>query len=381
VAWRTPATRRVPGRQKASRLPRRRAPSRGTSRRGSKAGWDAEGSPNLRERVCRRPRGARLATEEGNLEARSHGTRREGAGYLRLRASRPTTTHRHRLDHPRRDRRWTRDAASHAAPGGAVSLGAPPHASLLLNARRYPWCGVARCLLFLGRGKASARRAPREGRAGSGGQRDRNGRQRPEGPARARIGRSRSCSRVDGGVAEVVRRCSAQRSGRSPSHPIWKAFRDGRLARGTTCASTRATGEPTPVPPECAETSRDRTLTEGAARAGRGKLVMEGVSDRRWVYPSRNAHPNGLGRLGRASLCESMEAAPGSDRDVRGTAESRAHGRIDAARELGAARRSGLGVVKRPVPQSPSSWAASPRRRGEAQASKRCWERTRRECS
>jgi len=50
--------------------------------------------------------------------------------------------------------------------------------------------------------------------------------------ARARIGRSRSCSRVVDVVAEVVRQCQAQRSGRSPLHPIWRTFRDGRLARG-----------------------------------------------------------------------------------------------------------------------------------------------------
>jgi hypothetical protein len=41
-------------------------------------------------------------------------------------------------------------------------------------------------------------------------------------PERARIGRSRSCSRVVDVVAEVDRRCSAQRSGRSPFHLTWK---------------------------------------------------------------------------------------------------------------------------------------------------------------
>jgi hypothetical protein len=51
-------------------------------------------------------------------------------------------------------------------------------------------------------------------------------------PARARIGRSRSCSRVVDVVAEVDRQCQTQRSGRSPLHPIWRTFRDGRLARG-----------------------------------------------------------------------------------------------------------------------------------------------------
>jgi len=48
---------------------------------------------------------------------------------------------------------------------------------------------------------------------------------------RARIGRSKSRARASLSiVAEVDRRCRAQRSVRSQFHPIWGANRDGSLA-------------------------------------------------------------------------------------------------------------------------------------------------------
>jgi hypothetical protein len=68
-------------------------------------------------------------------------------------------------------------------------------------------------------GELSHAARPR-GRAGSGGQRNGTGGNALT-PARARIGRSRSCSRVVV-VAEVDRRCPAKTSGRSPFQPIWK---------------------------------------------------------------------------------------------------------------------------------------------------------------
>jgi len=51
---------------------------------------------------------------------------RRGAGYLQLRANRPMFVLCHCLNHPRRNRRWTLGAASHAAPRGAVTFGALP---------------------------------------------------------------------------------------------------------------------------------------------------------------------------------------------------------------------------------------------------------------
>jgi hypothetical protein len=135
-----PATRRVPGRWKASWLPRRHSPSRGKPRRGPRSVRHAEGTPPFRSHAARRPRGARLATEEGSSRPPSRLVR-EGDGVPSLRANRPMLAYRHCLTHPRRNRRWTRGAASHAAPRGAVAFGAPPPGRLVLPRRRYRWCG------------------------------------------------------------------------------------------------------------------------------------------------------------------------------------------------------------------------------------------------
>jgi hypothetical protein len=54
----------------------------------------------------------------------------------------------------------------------------------------------------------------------------------------ARGSDARGRARASLNVAEVDRQWPAQRSGRSPFHPIWIAFRDGRLARSSTCEST-----------------------------------------------------------------------------------------------------------------------------------------------
>lgn len=215
-------TRRVPGRQKASRLPRRRSPSRGTSRRGSKADRHAEGAPNLRERTARRPRGARLVMEEGNPNALSPGhAPREGLWYLCSR----------RVD-PRR----MSDIVSTILGATDGGLRAPPRTRR--QEERCPWTSqltaacccpgdgvhgatwLAACFPLEGGGLSQAARLDRGGREAEANVTGKGGNARR--PARARIGRSRSCSRVGSDVAEVVRRCSAQRSERSPLHPIWK---------------------------------------------------------------------------------------------------------------------------------------------------------------
>jgi hypothetical protein len=70
-----------------------------------------------------------------------------------------------------------------------------------------------------------------------------------------------------------------------------------------------------------------------------------------------------------------------SDRVVRSTVAPGARGRRNAAR---ATRRCPLKRIWRLEPPGPPVSlvrGASPGRRGEVQASKRCWERTRRECS
>jgi len=65
---------------------------------------------------------------------------------------------------------------------------------------------------------------------------------------RARIGRSRSCSRVVDVVAEVDRQWPAQRSGRTSISPDLEAFRDGRLARSSNVRKYAAAGEETLAP-------------------------------------------------------------------------------------------------------------------------------------
>jgi len=117
---------------------------------------------------------------------------RKGYGVPSLLASRPAFAQSHCLTHPRRNRRWTRDVASHAAPRGAVTFGAPPSGGLVPSGRRHRWCGVARCLPFLGRGRAIACRARRKKRTGSEGQRIGTGFLKGAlTSTRARIGRSR----------------------------------------------------------------------------------------------------------------------------------------------------------------------------------------------
>jgi len=56
---------------------------------------------------------------------------REGGGVPSLLASRPVRADSHCLTHPRRNRRWTLGAASHAASGGAVAFVAPPPGGLV----------------------------------------------------------------------------------------------------------------------------------------------------------------------------------------------------------------------------------------------------------
>jgi len=105
---------------------------------------------------------------------------------------------------------------------------------------------------------------------------------------RARIGRSRSCSRVVDVVAEVDRQWPAQRSGRTPFHPIWTRFGDGRLARGSTYESTQLRVKRHWHPHRSG--NLHVTVSESdATRAWRGRLAMEGTLDRRGKRSSRNA--------------------------------------------------------------------------------------------
>jgi len=360
VVRRTPATRRVPGRRKASRLPRRRSPSRGTSRRGSRSAGmrkglqPSENIPTDDQGVLDPPR-RRGTSDALSLTAR----RREGPGTFapggsahartstlpRPSSARPTVGSRRRL-----------------ARGVSRSsvLRRPTSRRLAAAGRRRRRCGVARCLSSLGRGRAVARRAPREGRTGSGGQRTgTGGNTRNTKPARARIGRSRSCSRVVVVVAEVVRRCSAQRIGRFSISPDLEAVRGRAPSTGYQVRKHPGRGRRDTGTHGQAETSRDRFQAVGATRAGRGRLAMEGTPDRTVGISFTDAHS-----------ARSWQARFRSTRDERGVRAGQRQGcqrsgGIGSARKkkrrapTRATRRSGSGVVKRQVTQSPSSWPAS----------------------
>jgi len=211
------------------------APLRGGSRNGDLGrSGHAEGSPTFREHADPTTMGCSTCWGGGELPTLSHGLARERLGVPSLPVIRPTARTQPLL-HPS-SAQPTVESGRRLARGVKKSGGlrCPTSRQACAAVRRCRWCGVARCLLSLGRGRAVACRALRRRRAGSGGQRDGTGSPSKGAllPARARIGRSRSCSRVVDVVAEIDRRCQAQRSGRSPLHPIWRTFMDGRLARG-----------------------------------------------------------------------------------------------------------------------------------------------------
>jgi len=166
-----PTTRRVPGRWKASWLPRRHSPSRGKPRRGPRSVRHAEGTPPFRPHAARLPRGARFATEEGNLPTLPHGSSVKETGYLRSGQIGP---------------------CSHIAIASPIlgatdgGLEAPPRtrrheerwpsvpylpADLYCSGDGDDGASLARCPPFLGRERAIACRARRKRRTGSGGQR------------------------------------------------------------------------------------------------------------------------------------------------------------------------------------------------------------------
>jgi hypothetical protein len=297
-----------------------------------------------------------------------------------LLANRPTHTLRHRLNHPRRNRRWTRGVASHAASRGAVTFGALPPGRLAL-AREDGIDGVvwlAACLSSEEGGLSHAARVERSAREAEA-----NASERAETPSRrgergldAR-GRARASLMLLQKSTDSVRRREADAlhftrfgsvQGRAPSsRPHVREY--------------VAAGEETLAPTIEAETSRDR-FRGGCARAWRGGLAMEGILDRRGrrIFTDR-LQSTVLADSADLTLRVSEREPRGGDRGARGTVGLGSARKNNAACEPEAARRSESGVVKRWVPQSPSSRAQALGRRGETQVSKRCWERTRRECS
>jgi len=128
---------------------------------------------------------------------------------------------------------------------------------------------------------------------------------------RARIGRSRSCSRVVDVVAEVDGQWPAQRSGRTSISPDLEAFRDGRLARGSNVREYAAAGEETLTP------SSQRKLHVTAFREW--VRPAHGAGGRRWkasriVWRADLHGPpacHGLGGLGGIALRANWARATG----------------------------------------------------------------------
>jgi len=231
------------------------------------------------------------------------------------------------LDHPRRNRRWALGAASHAASRGAVSSGVPPHGGLLPSGRRRRRCGVARCLPSLGRGRATARRAPREGRTGSEGQRNRQGRQRPK---EAGAGEDRTLEVV---LARHSRRCRSRQTvfgaeKRTPSiSPDLEAVRGRAPSTGYRVRKHAGHGRRDTGTHGQAETSRDRFQAVARPAQGAGGWRWKASRIVRRAYPSRTLIQHGLGKPGFGCPATSGVAGSGSDRGVRGSVVSGVHGR------------------------------------------------------
>jgi len=130
----------------------------------------------------------------------------------------------HCLTHPRRNRRWTRGAASHAASRGAVAFGALSPGRLVLSGRRRRWCGCGSLPAFLR--KREGCRTPGESKDAHGkrgpaprhGSSKRGAQGRGERGSDAR-GRARASLMLLQKSTDSDRRREADAP---PFHPIWK---------------------------------------------------------------------------------------------------------------------------------------------------------------
>lgn len=195
-------------------------------------------------------------------------------------------------------------------------------------------------------------------------------------PMRARIGRSRSCSRVFISLQKSTVGILAQRSEHPPSQPILEVFGDGRLAPCRSRESVAGRGRRDAVPDRCG--NPHVTVFEiGPCRGNAGTLSMEGTSGhssgllftehlRMWPW-----HRWGFA-LAKASGFPSEATGVPEARWVRGCVTE------NVTREPGPARRSGSVRRETPGPPSLPFQGRKPWEGGEARASKRCWERERR---
>jgi len=130
-----------------------------------------------------------------------------------------------------------------------------------------------------------------------------------------------------------------------------------------------------------AETSRDRSREW--VRPAHGAAGWRWKAS--WIVVAAALHGAPAGTVSAGST-ESRFAQAGrgprvSDRGVRSTVAPGARGRRNAARKTRSCPLKRIRRLEPPGPPVSLVRGASPGRRGEVQASKRCWERTRRECS
>jgi hypothetical protein len=210
---------------KSIRIAATTLPFAGDAETGISIGRRAEGTPTFRSTRRTDDQGCSNRVGGGDLTILPHGLRPRG----RRRTFAPigsAHTRNQAIASPTLGA--TDGGCANAASHAALAKSGDPRRSTsgqpcTVRSRRRR-CGVTRCLLSPGRARAVARRgisqpiaARSEGqRGGTGGD--------ALLPPRARIGRSRSCSRVVV-VAEVDRQCPAKRSGRPPFHPIWRRSR------------------------------------------------------------------------------------------------------------------------------------------------------------
>jgi hypothetical protein len=228
-----PAMRRVSGGGKHPDC-RDGTPLRGGSRDGDLGRRShAEGTPAFRGHDCPTTTGCSTRFGGGERQPLSHGLPRDSDDVPSLRADRPTLAYSHGLTHPRRNRRWTRDAASHAAPRGAVAFRAPSTGRLapVRKTARMVRCGSLPAVPR----KGDSCRTPRASRESRGKRRQT---QRPglstKSPS-AGAGEDRTLEVV---LARHSRRCRSRQTVSDAekrtlsTSPDLEAFRDGRLARG-----------------------------------------------------------------------------------------------------------------------------------------------------
>jgi len=150
----------------------------------------------------------------------------------------------------------------------------------------------------------------------------------------------------------------AQRSGRSPLHPIWRAFGDRRLASGRTCESTDDRARRDTRAGSKRKPSRDRSRDQHSPRRTRESWRWKASRTTRVGCPSRGTCQGSLGSVERSVRCESsgrnLGRATGMSeaRLVRGCAAE------DATREPEEPAEADPGAVKRRVPQSLSPGAS-----------------------